>query len=945
VYSGLYSEAVVSSVASAVALAEVSQFKEAVQYVQKAAKALYEAAKEVLEQVKVTVQRLVELFIEAVTRVLAWVDEHKAYLFLRAAVAVRAVALSAALNLWGLVELDKLAYAASLSPFIPAGVKEYSREEVFKMLKETSDPYEKFKDMAKAANAGRVKLAEPWESLRVLIMPKRSEEERLMRGGGAELYSKYRKDENYKRALFYATLALEETFGIYRTALREVVEGLREVVEKREVGGEPFKRVVYVADLGRLGQLAEKEEAVFESALSTLRRNLNEYTVKYGLGDLLNVVEGKARELAEAKAPELSELGGMSFGTKAYATLIAYREYVLGRRSAFGVAAWYWLEVGGSAWLLYYAPYTAYDKAEKAKVERPVAVEELVAEALRRLFLKPGVGHYRGFVEELTKGGKLALMFEKETESAYVFRLYNMKEGGGLKDLGIELWVTRVGKGIIYFLKFDDVERWRDFFRQELEVMEKATEELKEHLPVEDLFPYMVGWVDSDVAIGRKGDVRALQMSTSYLWQLAETYALFGWSDITVLGVNLTLEGPKPQFYVHTSLDRLDEAIKRSTEGGWLKMLGINAESWDGLKRWVADHWSEVIDAVKKRLESVRAGSGFDLAGALEELERLKSRLNDDKVAREVVAPALLLIQAEKLGMNETTLRYFGAAASGAIDGDGYVSAAMRVVGLTSGEREIALLWGTALAAHGIKAEVRRARDVFDIVASGSDAVRLAGLYFRHGSPLLEGDNRLKNHKLAEAVKLGAEGLSVSWKGLRRRTPNGPVVADLIISEGGVAVKYNVYLLKDAIKLEFRSTDRSRVGLAARLLRFAGVTAEVEKEGDKDVWYIRATTDKLAAGREELRKALVELVREATARGWIDTSKAEGWLDKLEKGRVLKEGWPKYHVGLVEGALVIRYHSTSRKNVERETQRLREMGLEEGRHFTVEMPGEAATAT
>jgi hypothetical protein len=47
VYSGLYSEAVVSSVASAVALAEVGQFREAVQYVQRAAKALYEGAKDV----------------------------------------------------------------------------------------------------------------------------------------------------------------------------------------------------------------------------------------------------------------------------------------------------------------------------------------------------------------------------------------------------------------------------------------------------------------------------------------------------------------------------------------------------------------------------------------------------------------------------------------------------------------------------------------------------------------------------------------------------------------------------------------------------------------------------------------------------------------------------------------------------------------------------------
>jgi hypothetical protein len=45
VYHGLYSEAVVSSVASAVALAEAGQFKKAVEYVQRAAKALYEAAK------------------------------------------------------------------------------------------------------------------------------------------------------------------------------------------------------------------------------------------------------------------------------------------------------------------------------------------------------------------------------------------------------------------------------------------------------------------------------------------------------------------------------------------------------------------------------------------------------------------------------------------------------------------------------------------------------------------------------------------------------------------------------------------------------------------------------------------------------------------------------------------------------------------------------------
>jgi Fe2+ transport system protein FeoA len=368
-------------------------------------------------------------------------------------------------------------------------------------------------------------------------------------------------------------------------------------------------------------------------------------------------------------------------------------------------------------------------------------------------------------------------------------------------------------------------------------------------------------------------------------------------------------------------------------------MLGIETESWKGLKRWVSDHWDEVINAVKRRLEGVEADTGFELAGALEELERLKSRLDDDKVAREDMAPALLLIQAERLGVNEATLRYFGAVISGAIDGDGYVSAARKEVDLISGEREVALLWAAALAAYGIKAEVRRAGGAFNVVASGDDAVRLARLYFLYGPPLLEGDDRVKIHKLAEAVELGAEGLDIRWEGLRK-TEGGLVAADLIISVEGDAVKYNVYL-RNAIELEFHSTNRSRAELAARLLRLAGVSAEVKKVrvGGRDTWRVIATTDKLAAGREELRKTFAEMVREAVKNGWVDEKKAEGWLEKLERGLVLMEGWPKYKVELARsGALVVIYRSTDRNSIQQVAQRLENMGLVKGAHFTVKMP-------
>jgi Fe2+ transport system protein FeoA len=300
------------------------------------------------------------------------------------------------------------------------------------------------------------------------------------------------------------------------------------------------------------------------------------------------------------------------------------------------------------------------------------------------------------------------------------------------------------------------------------------------------------------------------------------------------------------------------------------------------------------------------------------------------------MTPALLLIQAEKLGVDETTLRYFGAVVSGAIGGDGYVSAAMKEVGLTGGEREIALLWAAALAAYGIETEVRSPGRWFNVIAPGDDAARLARLYFFYGAPLLEGDERVINYKLAEAVELSAkEALNIRWEGLRQ-TKSG-VAADLIISEAGAAVKYNVYLREKAIELKFQSKDRNRVELAARLLRLTGVTAKVKREGVEDGWYVRATTDMLAAGRKELRDALANIVREAVARGWIDAGKAERWLEKLESGRVLREGWPKYEVRLADGALVVKFSSTDRNSIVREAQRLREMGLIEGKHFTVKM--------
>jgi hypothetical protein len=158
-------------------------------------------------------------------------------------------------------------------------------------------------------------------------------------------------------------------------------------------------------------------------------------------------------------------------------------------------------------------------------------------------------------------------------------------------------------------------------------------------------------------------------------------------------------------------------------------------------------------------------------------------------------------------------------------------------------------------------------------------------------------------------------------------------LTSLAISETGVAVKYNVYLSEDAIELQFNSTDRSRVELAACLLRLAGASAEVKKkeDGKRDVWYVVATTDALAAGRRELRDAIRKVVE--------DEKKPRRWLEKLEGGVVAWEG-KKFEMRLVGGALEVNFSSTGRESLEEVAREFKAMGLEEGVHFTVKWSGE-----
>jgi len=320
-----------------------------------------------------------------------------------------------------------------------------------------------------------------------------------------------------------------------------------------------------------------------------------------------------------------------------------------------------------------------------------------------------------------------------------------------------------------------------------------------------------------------------------------------------------------------------------------------------------------------------------------------------DAVVRKFVAPALELIMLDKAVRDEygreKARLLFGEMYATAVAGDGSVGpdGVKLVVGGELGGgaallRLAALLLLNQLLPDKLKFNMRiyvGEGRYYIIAATGENAARFKRL-LAVSAPSAGGEHL--SPKFDELVKAAKVEVRLDENSIRL-TDGGNVAADLIISEAGAAVKYNVYLRDRAIELHLVSSDQSHAELAALLLRLAGVSAEVKKVSDRDVWQVWATTDKLAAGCVELRNAVRKVVEEALKKGWVDEKKARRWLKRLEVGRVLMEGWPKYLVRLTRsGALEVKYQPTDPDSIEWETQRLENMGLVKGVHFSVKMP-------
>jgi len=348
----------------------------------------------------------------------------------------------------------------------------------------------------------------------------------------------------------------------------------------------------------------------------------------------------------------------------------------------------------------------------------------------------------------------------------------------------------------------------------------------------------------------------------------------------------------------------------------WIKMLAKAVEGLSGgriagdhaerLARLIIRYAERREERAKKRIENLAKEVGVSREEVWGVVERVLSGEDPyvyclarncarDEVVRKFVEPALELMMLDKVLRGEfdreEALLIFGEMYATAVAGDGHVGPNIVVlaVGGELGRGAALLRLATLYLLNQLLpnefkfyARIYVGEGVYNIAAYGGDAARFKRLLAVSAS---SAGGEYLSEKFEEFMKDAQVEVRVD----NIRLTKSGVAADLTISEGGIEIKYNVYLRRD-ILLRFRSTDRSRVELAARLLRLAGISAEVKRVSGRDVWQVWATTYMLAAGRKELRDAVRKVVEGALERGGVDEKKAEGWLEKLEGGVAAWEG-------------------------------------------------------
>ncbi|RFA99998.1 hypothetical protein [Pyrobaculum aerophilum] len=363
VHDGLYSTAVVSATAAAVILAREGAFEKAVEYVKKAAEAAYEAAREIFEKARIALEKLYQLFVEAVARVLDYI---RAHWFIMAATAAGLIAWAVAQQLDYTLWQNHVALNAGAIAGLAkaAGVGDKWKEVSNAVLTKTASEKEVVERIAQLGlDKGVVERAVSAFSTLRHAMDKKQIEYAVLELRRLASYVQAMKAANYKRILEEASKAWYEerdpaalwvlvALGAretgragkfvfeddddkvaYLTASFVLLSRLKEFVELRDRVYRAFERLEKAVEKGGfvlsdvwgdLNVLTEAEKMAREIAneLNTIASRL-EMAGYSGIAERLKVAMEKVIELAEAAADDLPAVDATR-GERAVAALLSF---------------------------------------------------------------------------------------------------------------------------------------------------------------------------------------------------------------------------------------------------------------------------------------------------------------------------------------------------------------------------------------------------------------------------------------------------------------------------------------------------------------------------------------------------------------------------------------------------------------------------------------------
>ncbi len=544
----LYSSPPRLAAASAIALAEAGQFREAAEWAKRAAERLYETAKDLFEKAKVALQRLVELLVEAVARALAWADAHRAYLFLMAAVAAGLVSLAWALDVYGLVELWKLSAAA-------LGAEPYSHV-VARRLEEALQKRWGcgMKEFEAAFRNALSKIAEAHGKTGETLG-------RIDAGRGVFTVT---KDElaGFKKAWREALDAVEE-FRKTTVRLAQKPE-LRSKLEIDEIAA----RMLAVATVNELPAFDDLNEGTkaYAALLSIAKGGI------YGHAASILLKEGRLADLPRNKpytAYEEARKLARAVGEPLHPSRV---------EKAGAVARALFLLIAGlddeAFNKLGDVKVVVTRRRGRAYVNLYRAGEEPLSWPLARLAVgKNGVARL--------VGGSLFEGLKRTHETAFSL---------------LESWLAQTREA-------PDAREVMRFFEEALKKTpvtppgkapgKTPTPHDHVEIPPYGRLPLLLGWLASDVTL----EGNYVRVETTQLWQFAALRMLLGKpAEWKIEYFSATLKGLKPVVEMKWPREVLDEVVR---EDEWVKQLiSGRAEKFDDFIRGI--DWDAVVDAVKR---------------------------------------------------------------------------------------------------------------------------------------------------------------------------------------------------------------------------------------------------------------------------------------------------------------------------------------------------------